>query len=55
MPKLTTDEYELQAKGLLEGSFHEMRDDARIVNWEKIVKLHKLLKEAHGIKSDIRL
>ena len=52
---VTTKEYEVQAKGLLEGSFHEMKDDARIVNWEKIVKLHKLLKEAYGIKSYIRL
>jgi hypothetical protein len=44
-----------QAKSLLEGSFHEMREDARIVNWEEIVKLHQLLKEAHRIKTEIRL
>jgi len=51
---ITTDAYVVQAKSLLEGSFHEMREDARIVNWEKIVKLHKCLKEAHEIKSEIR-
>jgi len=52
---VTTNEYETQARWLLEGSFHEMKDDARIVNWEKIVKLHKLLKGVHEIKQDIRL
>ena len=51
---VTTDAFIVQAKSLLEGSFHEMREDARIVNWEKIVRLHQLLKEAHKIKSDIR-
>jgi predicted RNA-binding protein len=52
---VTTDYYVTQAKSLLEGSFHEMRDDARIVNWEKIVRLHRLLKEAHAIRSEVRL
>ena len=51
---VTTETYMAQAKSLLEGSFHEMKDDARIVNWEKIVKLHQLLKDAHKIKSEIR-
>lgn len=51
---VTTNGYVTQAKSLLEGSFHEMREDARIVNWEKIVKLHQLLKDAHIIKSEIR-
>jgi hypothetical protein len=51
---VTTETYIAQAKSLLEGSFHEMKDDARIVNWEKIVKLHQLLKDAHKIKSEIR-
>jgi hypothetical protein len=51
---VTTDQYISQAKSLLEGSFHEMKDDARIVNWERIVRLHKLLTEAHRIKSEIR-
>jgi len=51
---ITTNAYITQAKSLLEGSFHEMKDDARIVNWEKIVKLHELLDKAHKIKSEIR-
>jgi len=51
---VTTDQYIAQARSLLEGSFHEMKDDARIVNWERIVRLHKLLTEVHKIKSDIR-
>ena len=52
---VTTEEYIAQAKWLLEGSFHEMKDDARIVNWKKIVRLYQLLKEANMIKSEIRL
>lgn len=52
---VTTDGYMTQAKSLLEGSFHEMREDARIVNWEEMVKLHQLLKEAYRIKTEIRL
>lgn len=52
---ITTDQYMTQAKSLLEGSFHEMREDARIVNWEEMVRLHRLLKEAHRIKTEIRL
>jgi predicted RNA-binding protein len=51
---VTTDHYIAMAKSLLEGSFHEMRDDARIVNWQQIVRLHQLLKEAHKIRSEIR-
>jgi predicted RNA-binding protein len=46
---VTTNPYIAQAKSLLEGSFHEMKEDAKIVNWEKIIK------EAHQIKSEIRL
>jgi predicted RNA-binding protein len=52
---VTTEKYMEEAKSLLEGSFHEMRDDARIVNWREIVKLHRLLKEASQIKSEIQL
>lgn len=52
---VTTERYIEQAKRLLEGSFHEMREDARIVNWEKIVKLHKLLREADEIRRELKL
>jgi hypothetical protein len=51
---VTTDHYVTQAKSLLEGSFHEMREDARIVNWEKIVRLCQLLRDVHKIRSEIR-
>jgi hypothetical protein len=51
---VTTDRYIAQAKALLEGSFHEMKDDARIVNWERVVRLHKLLTEVHRIRTEIR-
>jgi len=52
---VTTEGYTTQAKSLLEGSFHEMKNDAKIVNLEKIVRLHQLLKNVHGIKSQIGL
>ena len=52
---VTTEKYIARAERLLEGSFHEMKDDARIVNCKKIVKLYRLLKEAYEIKSEIRL
>ncbi|MEM2128026.1 MAG: hypothetical protein QXH67_07390 [Candidatus Bathyarchaeia archaeon] len=52
---VTTGEYIEQARWLLEGSYHEMREDARIVDWEKIVKLYKLLREAYEIRSELRL
>ncbi|GBC74837.1 hypothetical protein HRbin06_00144 [archaeon HR06] len=52
---VTTEAYMVQARMLLEGSFHEMKDDARIVHWEKIVKLYQLLKDVNKIKSEIRL
>ena len=52
---VTTERYIEQAKWLLEGSFHEMREDARIINWEKIVKLHKLLREAYEIRRELKL
>lgn len=52
---VTTSDFEAQAKSLLEGSFHEIRKEARIVNWKKIVELHQLLKHVDELKSDIRL
>jgi hypothetical protein len=51
---VTTEIYEAQAKALLQGSFHEMKEDLRIVNWEKVVNLHRCLKEAYEIKLKIR-
>jgi predicted RNA-binding protein len=52
---VTTDSDAALARILIEGSFHEMIEDARIITWQKIVELHKCLKEADQIKSEIRL
>lgn len=52
---VTTEEYIKQAEWLLNGSFHEMKADARIINYKKIVRLHELLREANQIKSEVGL
>ncbi|MEM3697686.1 MAG: EVE domain-containing protein [Candidatus Bathyarchaeia archaeon] len=52
---ITTEEYMNQAEWLLNGSFHEMKSDARIIEYTKIVRLHELLKDAHRIKLEIGL
>jgi predicted RNA-binding protein len=52
---VTTEEYQDRANQLLEGSFHEMKDDARVVNWKKIMKLYELIKAAQELKKEIRL
>ena len=50
---VTTEKYELEAKQLLEGSFHEIEHVTRIVNWKKIRALHEAEKKAHSLKSDM--
>jgi predicted RNA-binding protein len=50
---VTTEKYELEAKQLLEGSFHEIQHVTRIVNWKKIRDLHEAEKKAHFLRIDI--
>jgi len=50
---VTTEEYEEEARQLLEGSFHEIRDIIRIINWKKIQRLFELEKEMAGLKDEI--
>lgn len=52
---VTTDDFITQARNLLEGSFHEMKDDARIINWKDVVELHNLLAGACEIKTRLRI
>ncbi len=52
---VTTDKFQEKAEQLLEGSFHEMKDVIRIVNWKKIVTLHKLEKEVSKIKTEMKI
>ena len=50
---VTTEKYELEAKQLLEGSFHEIEHVAKIVNWKKIADLYKAEKKARDLKNEI--
>ncbi len=50
---VTTEKYELEAKQLLEGSFHEIEPVTKIVNWKKIRDLHELEKKAKTLKKEI--
>jgi len=50
---VTTEKYELEAKQLLEGSFHEIEHVARIVNWKKIRDLYETEKKARDLKNEI--
>jgi len=52
---ITTDSDAALARILIEGSFHEMKEDARIITWQKIMELNKYVKEVNRIKSEIRL
>jgi len=52
---VTTEKYEKEATQLLEGSFHEMREKTKIINWRKIEKLHESEKKIRKIKNEIGL
>jgi len=52
---VTNERYEKQANWLLGGTFHEIKTDMRIVNYRKIIELHRALKEAAAVESEINL
>jgi hypothetical protein len=52
---VTTGKYAVEARDLLQGSFHEIRDVASIVDWKRVSRLCELLKEAEAIKKDVGL
>ena len=52
---VTTAEYEEIAKNLMNGSFHEMGRQARIINWKRIDQLYKLERELKEVKGELRL
>jgi len=52
---VTTDKYIEQAKSLIEGSFHGMRDDIRLVEWKKMLALWEYAMKAFDIKKEVRL
>ena len=50
---ITTEKYEVEAKLLLEGSFHEIEHIAKIVNWKKIKELYETEKGAKDLRNEI--
>jgi len=52
---VTTAKYEEIAKNLMNGSFHEMGRQARIINWKRIDQLYKLERELKEVKGELRL
>ncbi len=52
---VTTEKYEDQAKSLLGGTFHEIKPHIRIILWQDIVRLYKLMTEVAKIEKGLRL
>lgn len=52
---VTTTEYEEKARDLMNGSFHEMRRRAIILNWKKIERIYKVEKELNEVREEIGL
>lgn len=52
---VTTAEYEETAKNLMNGSFHEMARQARIINWKRIDQLYNLERELKEVKGELSL
>lgn len=52
---VTTEEYMAEAKTLLGGTFHEIEEKVRIINYKKIVELQRLLHQAANVEKEIRL
>jgi len=52
---VTTEKYEDEAKSLLGGTFHEIKQHIRIIHWGDIVRVYKLLREATEVEKKLRL
>ena len=52
---VTTAKYEKIARSLMNGSFHEMTTQARIINWKRIEQLYKLERELRELKGELGL
>jgi predicted RNA-binding protein len=52
---VTTERYEEEARKLLGGTFHEIKPHIRIINWQEIVKLYKLLRDATEMERELRV
>jgi hypothetical protein len=52
---VTTERYEEETKKLLGGTFHEIKANIRIINWQGIVKLCKLLRDTTDMEKELRI
>ena len=52
---VTTERFEEEARKLLGGTFHEIKPHIRIINWQEIVKLYKLLRDTTEMEKQLRI
>lgn len=52
---VTTERFEEEARKLLGGTFHEIKPHIRIINWQEIVKLYKLLRDVTEMEKELRV
>jgi predicted RNA-binding protein len=52
---VTTEKYEEQARSLLGGTFHEIKPHIRIIHWQDIVKLYRLLRDTTDTEKGLRI
>jgi len=52
---VTTERFEEEARRLLGGTFHEIKPQIRIINWQEIVKLYKLLRDTTDAEKKLRI
>jgi len=52
---VTTERFEEEAKRQLGGTFHEIKPHIRIINWQEIVKLFKLLRDTTEMEKQLRI
>lgn len=52
---VTTEKFQRKAEDLLGGSFHEMEEHIRVINWKKIVELHEAVKRRSSLWIELEL
>jgi hypothetical protein len=52
---VTTEKFEKKVDDLLDGSFHEIREQIRIVNWRRIEELYLATRKLTSLRSELQL
>jgi hypothetical protein len=52
---VTTEKFEKKVDDLLDGSFHEIREQIRIVNWKRIDELYRAARKLTELRSELAL